>query len=81
MAYDSIKAGVFGKMAAIVDGRYTMVDIPDPKLGPRSVDTKTMYDTEQYRPNFENKAGLSVFLTPKCHRIQNFRKSSKPPAT
>jgi 6-phosphofructokinase 1 len=63
MAYDAIKQGKRGLMAAIVDGRYHMVEIPDPKLGPRSVEVATMFNTERYRPSYENKEGLSLFLT------------------
>jgi 6-phosphofructokinase 1 len=40
-----------------------MVPIPDPKLGPRKVDIAAMYDTETYRPTYDNKLGLPIFLT------------------
>jgi 6-phosphofructokinase 1 len=50
-------------MAALVNGCYAMVPIPDPKLGPRKVDLKTMYNTERYRPNYANKTGMPIFLT------------------
>ena len=50
-------------MTAIVDGCYELVPIPDPKLGPRTVDVATMYNTERYRPNYNNKLGLPVFLS------------------
>jgi 6-phosphofructokinase 1 len=41
--------------------RYELVPIPDPKLGPRSLDVATMYNTERYRPMYANKRGLPVF--------------------
>jgi 6-phosphofructokinase 1 len=63
MALESILAGKSGLMAAVMDGRYAMAPIPDPKLGPRKVDVESMYNTERYRPNYTNKAGLPVFLT------------------
>jgi 6-phosphofructokinase 1 len=63
MGYDAIKQGQRGLMTAIVDGKYAMVEIPDPKLGPRSVDVKTMFNEERYRPSYENKEGMPVFLT------------------
>jgi ATP-dependent phosphofructokinase / diphosphate-dependent phosphofructokinase len=63
MAYDSLKANKHGRMAAISDGKYAMVKIPDPKDGPRAVDVATMYNTERYRPNYSNKEGLPLFLT------------------
>jgi ATP-dependent phosphofructokinase / diphosphate-dependent phosphofructokinase len=63
MAYDAIKQQKRGLMTAIVDGKYTMVAIPDPKLGPRRVDIATMFNVERYRPTYENKEGLPLFLT------------------
>ena len=49
-------------MSALVEGKYAMMPIPDPKLGPRHVDLATMYNTERYRPNYANKTGLPIFL-------------------
>jgi len=63
MALEAILDGRSGLMAAIVSGCYAMVNIPDPSLGPRSVDVETMYDVERYRPNYAFKAGLPIFLT------------------
>jgi 6-phosphofructokinase len=63
MAYDAIQQHKHGLMAAIVDGRYAMAAIPDPKLGPRKVDVDSMFNVERYRPSFANKEGLPVFLT------------------
>ncbi|HEX4593957.1 MAG TPA: 6-phosphofructokinase [Bryobacteraceae bacterium] len=63
MALDCVLANQSGLMAGLVNGCYTMVPLPDPKLGPRHVDVPTMYNTERYRPNYENKTGLPIFLT------------------
>jgi ATP-dependent phosphofructokinase / diphosphate-dependent phosphofructokinase len=63
MAFDAILEGKSGLMAAINDGRYAMVAIPDPKEGPRKVDVETMYNVERYRPNYKGKAGMPIFLT------------------
>jgi 6-phosphofructokinase len=63
MAFEAIVGGRSGLMAAVQEGRYAMVPIPDPKLGSRRVDLATMYNTERYRPNYEQKLGLPVFLT------------------
>jgi 6-phosphofructokinase 1 len=63
MAMDAIEAGEHGLMTAINNGCYSMVGIPDPKLGPRHVDVKTMYNTERYRPFYDHKKGLPIFLT------------------
>jgi 6-phosphofructokinase len=63
MAYDAIKQGKHSLMAAVVEGKYAMVEIPDPKLGPRRVDIATMFNVERYRPTYEKKEGLPLFLT------------------
>jgi 6-phosphofructokinase 1 len=63
MAYDCITKQRHGVMAAINEGKYAMVGIPDPKLGPRHVDVDHMYNKERYRPTYSDKEGLPVFLT------------------
>jgi 6-phosphofructokinase 1 len=63
MAMDAVQEGKTGLMAAIRSGCFTMVPIPDPKLGPRKVDVATMYNTERYRPTYDRKLGLPIFLT------------------
>jgi 6-phosphofructokinase 1 len=63
MALEAVLDNQSGLMAALVDGRYAMAQIPDPGLGPRHVDVATMYNTERYRPNYANKTGLPIFLT------------------
>jgi len=63
MAFDSVLENKSGVMTAIVNGCYTLMPIPDPKLGPRKVDVASMYNTERYRPNYANKLGLPIFLT------------------
>jgi len=63
MAMDAIKEGKHGCMTAISNGCYTFEQIPDPQLGPRHVDVDTQYNTERYRPTYDQKLGLPVFLT------------------
>jgi ATP-dependent phosphofructokinase / diphosphate-dependent phosphofructokinase len=63
MALDCVLSNKSGLMAGLVNGCYSMVPLPDPKLGPRHVEVATMYNTERYRPNYENKTGLPIFLT------------------
>ena len=63
MALDCVLKGDSGKMAALVNGCYTMVKIPDPKLGPRKVDVDKMYNKERFRPSYANKLGMPIFLT------------------
>jgi ATP-dependent phosphofructokinase / diphosphate-dependent phosphofructokinase len=62
MAYDAILEGKTGLMAALVEGRYALAPIPDPKLGPRKVDVAGAYNTERYRPMYASKLGLPLFL-------------------
>ena len=63
MAMDALEEGKSGLMTAIHEGRYAMEPIPDPKLGPRKVDIERMYNTERYRPTYDHKMGLPIFLT------------------
>jgi len=63
MAMDALQEGKTGLMTAMNGGCYAMVPIPDPKLGPRKVDIATMYNTERYRPMYDHKLGLPIFLT------------------
>jgi 6-phosphofructokinase 1 len=63
MALDAISEGKHGKMTAISNGTFSLVDIPDPKLGPRRVDVENMYNTERYRPRYDHKLGIPIFLT------------------
>ena len=63
MAMDAVEEGKSGLMAAIHEGRYAMMPIPDPKLGPRKVDIASMYNSERYLPNYDHKLGLPIFLT------------------
>ena len=62
MAMDALQEGKSGLMAAINDGHYKMVPIPDPKLGPRKVDIPSMYNTERYCPKYDCKSSLPILL-------------------
>ncbi len=63
MAMDALAEAKSGMMTGIVKGCFELVEIPDPKLGPRKIDLATMYNTERYRPNYANKRGLPIFLS------------------
>jgi 6-phosphofructokinase 1 len=63
MAYDAIQLHKKGLMTAIVEGKYAMVQIPDPKLGPRHVDVASMFNVDRYRPSYSHKEGMPLFLT------------------
>jgi ATP-dependent phosphofructokinase / diphosphate-dependent phosphofructokinase len=62
MAFDAMLEGKSGLMSALVDGKYDLVPIPDPKLGPRKVDLASMYNTARLRPSYTAKRGLPIFL-------------------
>jgi 6-phosphofructokinase 1 len=64
MALDAVLEGKSGLMSALVQGKYELVPIPDPKLGPRKVDVASMYNTERLRPIYSGKRGLPIFLNP-----------------
>ena len=63
MAVESVMKNQSGLMTAIAHGCYSMMPIPDSKIGPRCVDVNAMYNTERFRPKYFEKAGLPVFLT------------------
>ena len=63
MAMDAVEDGKSGLMTAISNGLFTLAPIPDPALGPRHVDVSTMYNTDRYRPFYDHKLGLPIFLT------------------
>lgn len=63
MAYDAFTSHKHGLMAAISEGKFALVTIPDPKLGPRHVDVDHMYLKDRYRPSYSSKNGLPLFLT------------------
>jgi 6-phosphofructokinase 1 len=62
MAFECIGDRAGGRMMAIRDGCYTDTDIPDPALGPRRIDVETMYDQDRFRPNYETKKSLPIFM-------------------
>src|SRR5690349_5632362 len=63
MAMDAIEDGKHGMMTAICNGCFVLAPIPDPSLGPRRVDVDTMYNVDRYRPFYDHKLGLPIFLT------------------
>lgn len=63
MAMDAIQQGTSGVMTAIVNGCYALAEIPDPYMGPSRVEVETMYNVQRYRPTYDRKVGLPLFLT------------------
>ncbi len=62
IALDLIGDGASGRMVAIRDGNYADATIPDPALGPRQVDVKTLYNPRRYRPSYASKLGAPLLL-------------------
>ena len=50
-------------MVAIRDGSYTHTAIPDPSLGPRTVNVEQLYNRARYRPNYATKLGAPLLLS------------------
>jgi len=63
VAIDLIRDGIFGRLVGVQGGKYTHAPLPDPKLGPRTVDVATMYNLPRYRPHYSGKLGAPLFLT------------------
>ncbi len=62
IAVECIADGGSGRMVAVQKGRYVDAEIPGPGEKTRVVDVDAMYDTENYLPKHEQKAGSAIFL-------------------
>ncbi|HEV2314107.1 MAG TPA: 6-phosphofructokinase, partial [Candidatus Acidoferrales bacterium] len=62
LALDLFAGNTFGKMVAVREGRYAHTPLPDPALGPRTVDVEKLYNTQRYRPRYAGKLGDPLFL-------------------
>jgi len=63
LAMDLVRDGVHGRLVAIQDGKYTHAPLPDPGLGPRTVDVAQMYNLERFRPHYSDKLGVPLLLS------------------
>lgn len=63
IALDLVASGTTGRMVAIRGGSYTHTVIPDPSLGPRTVNVAQLYNTDRYRPNYAAKLGAPLLLS------------------
>jgi len=63
IALDLVASGTRGRMVAIRDGNYAHTAIPDPALGPRTVNVEQLYIPERYRPNYAAKLGAPLLLS------------------
>jgi 6-phosphofructokinase 1 len=62
IALDLIAGNVTGQMVCIRNGRYDHTEIPDPALGPRKVNTATLYNKDRYRPRYDSKLHSPLLL-------------------
>ena len=62
VAMDLIDGGITGRMVAIQDGKYAHTELPDPALGPRTVDVPVMYNVARFRPRYDGKLGDPMLL-------------------
>jgi ATP-dependent phosphofructokinase / diphosphate-dependent phosphofructokinase len=62
IALDLIGSNAFGRMVAVRQGCYAHAPLPDPALGPRTVDVAKLYNTKRYRPHYSAKLGDPLFL-------------------
>ncbi len=63
VAMDLVRDAVHGRLIAIQDGKYTHAPLPDPSLGPRTVDIARMYNLERFRPHYSDKLGVPLLLS------------------
>jgi 6-phosphofructokinase len=62
VAMDLVEGGITGRMVAIQDGKYAHTALPDPALGPRTVDVPVMYNVARFRPRYDGKLGDPMLL-------------------
>jgi 6-phosphofructokinase len=62
IAADLIREETFGRLVAVEGGKYTHVEIPDPKLGPRKLDVEKLYNIPRFRPHYRGKIGSPLLL-------------------
>jgi 6-phosphofructokinase 1 len=61
MAVELLASKEYGRMCAILDGRFGSVPIDSPMQGERRVDVANEYDARTYRPRFEGVKGMPLF--------------------
>jgi ATP-dependent phosphofructokinase / diphosphate-dependent phosphofructokinase len=62
LALDLVASKILGRMVAVREGRYAHAPLPEPVLGPRTVDVEKLYNTARYRPHYTGKLGAPLFL-------------------
>ncbi len=62
IAVDLMADGVEGRMVAVREGKYAHSPLPEPGLGPRTVDVAEMYNEDRFRPRYDQKLGDPMLL-------------------
>jgi len=62
LTIELIRRGLSGRMVALVQGRYTALDLDELKGGAKRVDVDGLYDTDEYRPVIRKADGMPMFL-------------------
>lgn len=62
LAADLVRMGEFGRMVAVIGGRYSAVPIRVTGDGRKRVDVPRFYDVNTYRPNVAQVMGMPMFL-------------------
>src|SRR5712691_5719979 len=62
LAADLLRRGDYGKMVAVVDGRYTAVPVTLGGESKKRVDIDRFYDSDNYRPKVADVLGMPMFL-------------------
>ena len=62
VAMDLVRDAVHGRLIAVQGGKYTHAPLPDPRLGPRTVDVARMYNLARFRPHYSDKLGVPLLL-------------------
>jgi 6-phosphofructokinase 1 len=68
LAYDAMLGGKTGLMTALVEGRYELMPIPDPKLGPRKLDVASTTTSSVAAPSTPTSKDCRCFSTARAGR-------------
>jgi 6-phosphofructokinase 1 len=64
VAMDMLRDGVYRRMVAIRDGKYTHSPLPDGSAGARRLDVERLYNASRFRPNYAEELGAPLLLGP-----------------
>jgi 6-phosphofructokinase 1 len=62
LTIELVRQGLSGRMAALVQGRYTALSLDELEGGAKRVDVENLYDADEYRPVMRKADGMPMFL-------------------